>query len=139
MILFYGPPLNVQLSAFSAADFQTKVGLNVPGVGVPRTYGYHQLPDVVLWHIKIILDSLIMYTPLYLPLCVCAPNNNPKANTSYLSLLFLYFFFFVPEPNGMKGFMRKMPPASARNSHSEKNSGSECRILWIFTTLGWVA
>jgi len=48
------------------------------------------------------------------------------------------------EPNGMKGFMRKMPPASARNSHSATQkkkslSEAECWILWIFTTLGWVA
>lgn len=56
----------------------------------PRTSGYHQLPDVVLWHIKIILDSLIMYAPLYPGVSVSVPNNNPRANTSFLPLYCIF-------------------------------------------------
>jgi len=128
---------------------QTKVGLNEVGGAPQRTSGYHQLPlpdDVVLWHIKIILDSLIMYAPLY-P-CASVPNNNPRANTSFLPL---YVYVYIPpffcvwvwtqrnERIYAQNATRKCPEQPFSNRKKKSLSEAECWILWIFTTLGWVA
>lgn len=136
---------------------QTKVGLNEVG-GDPEDLRLSSA--AAAWRCRPVthqnnprqLNYVRSHPSIYPCVWVCQTITHEQTHPfSHYSTVFIYIFFFhsrlsvSPNPTEWKDLCAKCHPQVPRNSHSatekipSKSRGSECWILWIFTTLGWVA